>query len=311
MSDFRAYPLTLRARPVERVWGGQRLAHAGQPIGELWAIAEESAVESGPYQGVTLRQLAERYPTELLGRAALSARFPLLIKLLDCADWLSVQVHPDDEQASRLEGAGTLGKTEAWFILAAQPGARLIAGLDETLSPEALRQAILNGQVMEHVRYAEARPGDAFMMTAGTVHALGPGLFLYEVQQSSDVTYRIYDWDRPQTAGRALHLSQSAEVSRPAQAVSFPAQARAATGSQEVLRCDYFVLESLESAGEVIEGDTAGLSFHALTVVQGEAHLETAEQQVLSPYQSVLLPASLGKYRLSGQFKALISRLPV
>ncbi|MHA0036130.1 type I phosphomannose isomerase catalytic subunit [Deinococcus sp. PESE-13] len=302
-------PLQLRAKAVERVWGGQRLAESAQPVGELWAIGEDNVVAAGPFQGRTVADLAAEFPTELLGSAAQESRFPLLIKLLDCADWLSLQVHPNDEQAARLEGPGMLGKTEAWHILEAEPGARLIAGIASGTEPEDLRAAILAGQVIDRAVYREVSAGDSLMIPAGTVHALGPGLLLYEVQQSSDLTYRIYDWDRPATTGRALHLVQSAEVSRAVTAE--PRPLAAAAGAQEVLRCDYFVLERLTATGTSLERDTAGQSFHALTVIRGEAFLQVGEQSwPLQQYESVLLPASLGRYELSGDFEVLSSRLP-
>ena len=302
-------PLQLRAKAVERVWGGQRLAESAQPVGELWAIGEDNVVAAGPFQGRTVADLAAEFPTELLGSAAQESRFPLLIKLLNCADWLSLQVHPNDEQAARLEGPGMLGKTEAWHILEAEPGARLIAGISPETDPEDLRSDILAGQVIDRAVYAEVQAGDSLMIPAGTVHALGPGLLLYEVQQSSDLTYRIYDWDRPATAGRSLHLSQSAEVSRPVTAE--PRPLTAAVGSQELLRCHYFVLERLTEAGTALKRNTAGQSFHALTVIRGEATLQVGEQQwALQQYESVLLPAALGRYELSGDFEVLSSRLP-
>ncbi|MDO4244601.1 MAG: class I mannose-6-phosphate isomerase [Deinococcus sp.] len=302
-------PLHLHAMPVERVWGGQRLAETTKPIGELWAIGEENVVRGGSFEGRTVAQLAAEFPTELLGRAAQGDRFPLLIKLLDCADWLSLQVHPNDDQAAHLEGVGKLGKTEAWYILDAAPGARLIAGVAPHTSPEDLRYDILSGQVMNRAVYREVSPGDSLMIPAGTIHALGPGILLYEVQQSSDITYRIYDWDRPASAGRVLHLSQSAEVS---QAVTAELQHLSPVdGVQELLRCDYFVLERLTPGRTPLERDTAAHTFHALTVLRGEATLHVdGVAWTLNPYESVLVPAGLGRYALSGDFEVLSSRLP-
>ncbi|WP_278912602.1 type I phosphomannose isomerase catalytic subunit [Deinococcus wulumuqiensis] len=302
-------PLHLQVKPVERVWGGQRLAETSEPVGELWAIGEDNMIMAGPFQGRTVAQLAADFPADVLGRAAREDRFPLLIKLLDCADWLSLQVHPDDEQAARLEGPGMLGKTEAWHILDAAPGARLIAGIVPGTPAEDLRRDILAGQVINRAVYREVSAGDSLMIPAGTVHALGPGILLYEVQQSSDLTYRIYDWDRPASAGRALHLSQSAEVSRPVTAEPQPLSP--APGVQELLRCAYFVLERLASDHTPLERDTAAQSFHALTVIRGKATLHVhGASWTLKPYESVLLPAGLGCYTLNGDFEALSSRLP-
>lgn len=307
-------PLFPSAHPVERIWGGNRLAspHASSPIGELWIIDGNRPVQSGTWKGRTITDLAVSFPEALLGQGRDPSGFPLLIKLLDCADWLSVQVHPDDEAARRLEGPGLLGKTEAWHILEAAPGAQIIAGLQEDLELTALQDAIAQGQVMNHVVYQEVRTGDSVMIPAGTVHALGPGLLLYEVQQASDLTYRIHDWDRPATAGRSLHLSQSAQVARPHIARPQPHTLPEETGLRELLRCEYFVLEELRSLGNApIQQFTDGQSFHAITLTKGQATLELGgKAHTLGIYDSVLIPAAAPPYQLSGNFTALLSRLP-
>ncbi|MFK7601066.1 type I phosphomannose isomerase catalytic subunit [Deinococcus sp. SM5_A1] len=314
MSNPLTSPLPLESRLVERVWGGTRLISAGgdtsKKIGEAWVIGEDNHVSGGPHAGQTLAELTKQFPAELLGTRASGTRFPLLIKLLDCADWLSVQVHPDDAQAHALEGEGHLGKTEAWQVLDADAGAQIIAGIQEGTSQDTLNTAILAGKVMDHVAYAPVQAGDTFMIHAGTVHALGPGVFLYEVQQTSDLTYRIYDWDRPAAAGRTLHLEKSAEVSRPWPA---PAPPLSPTGDavQELTRCNYFVLERLNSKGGTLESDTAGQTFHVLTVTVGEAQVEAGgETWRLGQFESLLLPAAVGAYQLSGDFEMLRSSLP-
>lgn len=307
-------PLRLEPRLAARVWGGTRLGRGedGQPIGEAWVLHEDSRVRGGPHDGRTLGDLAAEFPAELLGTRARGERFPLLIKLLDCAEWLSVQVHPDDEQAARLVGPGELGKTEAWYILEARPGAQLIAGVREGTSPGELRSAILEGRVMEHAAYQPVGEGDTVFVPAGTLHALGPGLFLYEVQQTSDTTYRVYDWDRPASAGRALHLKESAEVTTTRPPQWRPAQPLEPGESRELLRSDYFVLEGLRCGPEPLERNTRGESFHALTVIQGHGTLHAAGETLpLAPLDTVLLPAGVGEYRLEGEsVQALVARLP-
>ncbi|QFP76020.1 type I phosphomannose isomerase catalytic subunit [Deinococcus sp. AJ005] len=307
-------PLPLESKLVERVWGGTRLIPEGgdhsKPIGEAWVIGEDNHVSGGPHAGQTLAELTKQFPAELLGTRASSTRFPLLIKLLDCADWLSVQVHPDDAQARMLEGEGHLGKTEAWQVLEADTGAQIIAGIKPDTTQDDLSEAILDGKVMDHVAYTPVQAGNTFMIPAGTVHALGPGVFLYEVQQTSDLTYRIYDWDRPAAAGRTLHLEKSAEVSRPWPA---PAAALPPAGDavQELTRCGYFLLERLNSKGSKLTGDTAGQTFHVLTVTVGEAQVEAGgETRRLGQFESLLLPAAVGTYQLSGNFQMLRSSLP-
>jgi mannose-6-phosphate isomerase len=193
------------------VWGGDRLRPGHYPTAEAWIVWEDDVIESGPLAGKTLGEAAKEYGTGLLGTKINShagTRFPVLIKLLDCAQWLSLQVHPNNELAAELEGPGQSGKTEAWHILAAEPEAKLIAGLQPNTPPEELAESIRKGTVIDHVQYVNVKPGDTVFVPAGTLHALGPGLLVYEVQQTSDWTYRVYDWGRPATEKRPLHIEK-------------------------------------------------------------------------------------------------------
>ena len=179
----RLYPLEPQYR--ERVWGGQRLKAADPPVGEAWVAFEESRVRAGAQAGRTVAELAGAHGARFLGREVAEAygpRFPLLVKLLDCADWLSVQVHPNDEQAERLVGAGEFGKTEAWHFIEAEPGATIYAGVKPGTTREALVEAIRQGRVLDVAQRVEARAGETVYIPAGTLHSLGPGLLLYEVQ---------------------------------------------------------------------------------------------------------------------------------
>jgi mannose-6-phosphate isomerase len=284
----------------QRVWGGQRLRPADPPIGEGWIIHEENQIQDGPQAGRTLADLTAEYGADLLGTVPLGRtgdRFPLLIKILDAADWLSVQVHPNDEQAVALQGQGHFGKTEAWHILEAAPGAQLIAGMQPGTTREALAEAIRAGTVTDLARYLKVVAGDTVFIEAGTVHALGPGLLLYEVQQTSDITYRVFDWNRPQSAGRALHIDQSLAVSNPAISgeVQSPPPATEAVGA--LVACPYFTLEQIVGRDEPIALATAGETFHALTVVEGTATLAgDGWQQQIGRFESVVVPASAGAY---------------
>lgn len=245
--------------------------------------------------------LAAQYPREMLGSEAPAGRFPLLIKLLDCQDWLSVQVHPNDEQARELVGPDENGKTEAWHVLDAEPGAQLIGGVDPGLSPSTLREAILSQDVSSLLHREDVAKGDTFLVRAGTVHALGPGLLIYEVQQTSDTTYRVYDWDRPASAGRALHLHESAQVAGVGLAERAPAPPSQEPGVHLLTRCEYFTLEQVRASGQAIQADTGKDQLHVLTVIQGRATLSTSvEQLILQPYDTVVIPAALGAYSLSG-----------
>jgi mannose-6-phosphate isomerase len=308
--------LQLTPQYHHRLWGGQHLqANPTNPIGEMWAVYEQNQIANGPLAGQALAEVSKQLGADLLGAkvfARTGSRFPLLIKLLDCADWLSVQVHPNDHQAIQLEGAGQFGKTEAWHILNAQPGAQVIAGVKPDTSPEALAQAIRGGMILEHMQYHTVEVGDTIFIPAGTVHALGPGLLLYEVQQTSDITYRVFDWNRPASAGRKLHIEQSVAVSDPnanGQLSHLPPLN--STDCQPLTKCDYFTLDII-AAETVMDFDTEQQSFHTLTVISGEVEATANDETLrLKPFETVVVPAGVGGYRLRPMSKARLLRARV
>lgn len=202
-----------------RVWGGRRLAErfgleTDEPIGEAWVVFDENKVASGPYAGRVLAEVLPELGEAFLGRAVVERygyRLPLLVKFLDTADWLSVQVHPDDAYARAHEAeSGWLGKAEAWVVLEAEPGAQIVYGVKRPVTRKELRAAALDGSILELLNFAPVRAGDVIYVPPGTIHALGPGLLVLEVQQRSDLTYRLYDYGR----GRALHLDRALDVAR-------------------------------------------------------------------------------------------------
>lgn len=284
------------------VWGGERLRPEHSPTAEAWVVWEGDMIEAGPLAGKTLGEVAEEYGDTLLGAKTTTrtgTRFPLLIKLLDCAQWLSLQVHPNNQLAAELEGEGQFGKTEAWHILDAEPEARLIAGLKPNTPSEQLAESIRNGSVIDHVQYVNVKEGDTVFMPAGTLHALGPGLLVYEVQQTSDWTYRVYDWGRPATEKRPLHIEKSIRVTRAD--FTAPITPPPATGDgtgHMLVECEYFTLEMLSAKSNTIELDTAGETFHAITVIEGKALLKAGEGEVeLGRFQTAVVPAQVGGYQ--------------
>lgn len=298
------------------VWGGDRLRPGHNPTAEAWVIWENDLIENGPLTGKTLGEAALEYGSALLGGkvvARTGTRFPLLIKILDCAQWLSLQVHPNDEQALQLEGPDQFGKTEAWHVLEAQPRAKLISGVKPGTNSTELADAIRDGVIIDYSQYAEVSQGDTIFMPAGTLHALGPGLLIYEVQQTSDWTYRVYDWGRPQTEKRRLHIEKSIQVTRPDFAASVIPIPSVSDGTGEiVVQCEYFTLELLSASLNAITLDTRGETFHAVTVIDGKARLVADEESIeLEKFQTALIPASVGKYRFQplGNCRALKSSL--
>ena len=266
-------------------------------------VWEEDVIESGELAGKTLGQAAEEFGESLLGAKVISrtgTRFPLLIKLLDCAQWLSLQVHPDDRLAVEMEGPNQFGKTEAWHILDAEPEARLVAGLKPGTAQAVVAESIRNGTIMDHVQYADIKQGDTIFMPAGTLHALGPGLLVYEVQETSDWTYRVYDWGRPATEKRPLHIEKSIRATRADLAAPITSMPQTGDGTRHTLvQCDYFTLELLASQTKPFDLNTNHESFHAITVITGQALLKTHNEQVeLEKFQTAVVSAQAGAYQL-------------
>ena len=302
----KLFPLEPQYR--ERVWGGQKLKAADPPVGEAWVAFEESRVRGGEHAGRTVAELAAEYGEPFLGREIFDSygtRFPLLVKLLDCADWLSVQVHPNDEQAERLVGPGEFGKSEAWHFIEAEPGATIYAGIKQGTSGKELEAAIREGRVLEVAERLEVKAGETVYIPAGTLHALGPGLLLYEVQQSSDTTYRVYDWDRPASAGRKLHIEESVAVTDPNKSVYVRPARRfeGAADAQFVACCPYFALEAVWLGGGCArEDDPEGDSFQVLTVTEGEVEVTCGEEAVrLGRFETALVAGFAGAYSLRAQ----------
>ncbi len=317
-------PLRLVPDLRPRVWGGSRLAALGrdpaatrEAIGEAWVVGEESVVAAGPLAGRALADLAAAHGEALLGRDGMAqarGRFPLLAKLIDARDWLSIQVHPDDAAAERLDGPGHLGKTEGWCILATDPGAQLIVGVRPRVDPARVRSAVLDGTLQDLLATVEVRPGDVVLLRAGTLHSIGPGVFLYEIQQSSDLTYRVSDWGRPASIGRPLHLEKALAALDPT-ALAIPrATALDPDDRLTAIACEKFVADLVAVRDEVAPMDTAGRSFHAITVVAGSVAVTgDGWLEPLGEFESMVVPAEVGAYEIrpaGGSARAVVARVP-
>ena len=302
-------PLRLEPQYRDYVWGGRLLRpQVSGPTAEAWVIYEEDRVASGAHAGKTLGELARAFPTELLGDHAMHhSRFPLLIKLLDCADWLSLQVHPNDEQARQLEGLDQNGKTEAWHVLRTEPEGAILCGFRPGTTMQTIQTALESKTILEHVERLKMQVGDTVLIRAGTAHALGPGLLIYEVQQTSDITYRVYDWDRPPSAARPLHVQQSLHVIDPALRSSVVSQPVLDVGSTATLaRSEYFHLRQIVAGPKPAQLDTGGQSFHALTALDGSLRVRGAGwEEELEKWQSLLIPARMGYYSVQADARTL------
>lgn len=305
------YPLQFEPILRRYLWGGRRLAEAlGKPLGEggdyaeSWEVCDrpgdQSVVANGPLRGATLGDLVRTRGDELLGRHAPKQRFPLLFKFLDAQKTLSVQVHPDDACAARLNPPD-LGKTEAWVVLDAQPGSLIYAGLKRGFDRAALERELARGTCELCLHRFEPKPGDCVFLPAGMVHAIGEGLLIAEIQQSSDVTYRLFDWNRVGADGRprALHIEQSLEVIDFSLGPGAP-QKPVTTDRPHVDRlveCDKFVLDRWTfSSPEPIGGDDR---CHLIAVLQGAVEIVGGQEtHRLAKGHTVLLPASVGAREL-------------
>ncbi len=311
-------PFSLAPEYRDYVWGGARLRPEIVPTAEAWIIYAGNRISSGPYAGRVLAELAEDFGTDLLGTRAVAQtgkRFPVLVKILDCAQWLSLQVHPNDEQAVKLEGEGFFGKTEAWHVLEAESNAKLIAGMKSNVTAEALADSIKNGTILASVQSVEVKEGDTLFMRPGTIHALGPGLLIYEVQQTSDLTYRVYDWGRPETETRKLHIDKALAVSNPNVTTSVLHAPQVNDGDVKTLtQCEYFKLETIFAEKKTIDLDSLGESFHGLTVIEGQIQVSAGGEReafVLNKFETLLIPAVCGAYQISPLTKSRVLKASV
>ncbi len=285
----------LRFWPIlkEDVWGGRRLEALGKhldgrrQVAESWEIADlgadQSVVVAGPHAGHTVRHLVRRHRSALLGPRAAVDQFPLLLKLLDAKRPLSVQVHPN----------GGAGKSEAWVVLEAEPGAVLYAGLRPDVTPASLRQALVDGRIADCLHAVHPRVGDVVFLPAGTVHALGAGLVVAELQPTSDITYRLYDWDRAGADGRrrALHVEEAlACIHWDRGPVPVLDPVSLGVGRERLVACDAFTLERWTLDEPTVVG--GGADCAVVLVVDGTVTL--AGDPVDRPVErgdSALIPA--------------------
>ncbi len=299
-------PLLLAPILKQARWGGARLGTrlgkeiaSGQSCAESWEAAdlidESSVIVGGSQDRRTLHDLLRHDTAALLGRHRGCSRFPLLCKFLDAADRLSVQVHPNDEYAAR-HGFSYGGKSEAWVILEADPGSQIYAGLRPGTDRDDLLNAIQAGTVADCLESQEVHPGDCFNIPAGTVHAIGEGILLAEIQQPSDITFRLFDWNRIDSTGRPrpLHISESLDCidfAAPAVRPTNPVRLSSSAGSvEQLLQTPQFEIRRHCGPGcSVFDDDDR---FHVLMVIEGSpsvtAGLESLE---LSAGRTVLLPA--------------------
>ncbi|MDR0296152.1 MAG: class I mannose-6-phosphate isomerase [Prevotellaceae bacterium] len=316
------YPLKFKPIAKEIVWGGSRLARllgkpfdAGKKIGESWELSgvqkSLSQVANGFLKGNNIEELVEIYMGELVGEKVyeqFGMEFPLLVKLIDATETLSVQVHPDDETAAQRHNA--YGKTEMWYVLDAAPDAGVYVGFNQPLGAHSFYEHTVKNTLPEQLNFEQVQPGDVFFIPAGSIHAIGKGVMLVEIQQTSDITYRVYDWGRehnPATA-REMHLDLAIDV------LNYTAQHDYKTSYLlkknnlvELVNCPYFITNLLEidsTAGRPLLGRD---SFVIYLCIEGALSVDClGMKETLRKGETLLVPACIADIHLKPEEKAKV-----
>ena len=297
---MKTYPIKFEGIYKERIWGGQLLAEIfnkslpqGVKIGESWELADlpedKSVIASGELAGMNIHQVLEKYPQEIMGDAQFKGNFPLLIKILDAQDVLSVQVHPDKDTCKRT-GKGD-PKDECWYIIKAQPGASIYKGLKDGVTKEHFAKAIEDGSVADLLVKIEVQPGECHMLPSGTAHAIGAGLLIAEIQLPSDTTYRVFDWNRVDDKGnpRQLHVEDALE------SIHFRQDASTLPVGTvgRIIDCDFFTVDKgHQAAGNECLIAAGGMKIIMIMDGSGEFAMADLEDVSYSAGDTILMPAS-------------------
>ncbi|OYU80839.1 MAG: mannose-6-phosphate isomerase [Flavobacterium sp. BFFFF1] len=311
---FMLYPMQFESILKERIWGGQKLnTLLNKPItseitGESWELStvkgDISIVANGENKGMPLTEVIEAAPEAILGKSVhqrFGTDFPLLFKYLDAREDLSIQVHPNDALAKKRHNS--FGKTEMWYVMQADPNARIIVGFKEKSSPEQYLTSLKDNSIISILDTIEAKKGDVFFLETGTVHAIGAGLVIAEIQQTSDITYRIYDFDRKDANGntRELHVDLALDAINYDVVQTQKQYARTPNQSNPVVDCPYFTTNFIPLDGKkqvAQDGD----SFRVFMCTEGSFSLDTGNGHYeYSTGDTVLLPAAIESYTMEGK----------
>jgi mannose-6-phosphate isomerase len=310
----KLYPLLLEPMFVPRPWGARDLAPffppdkiGGEPIGEVWLTGDECRVTNGPLAGKTLAEVTREFRRELVGDAAPDPqRFPLLVKFLFPREKLSVQVHPDDEAARR---AGLpCGKTECWYVLAAEPGAQIALGLKPGTTRAQFEQAIRETRAEELLNWMEIHQGEMIYVEAGTVHTIGPGSVLLETQQNSDTTYRLYDYGRP----RELHVREGLAAVKEETAAGKVIIKDFEDGWSQLISSPCFVVEKHQKKGRDVSAGLMSGSSGGWTTVEvvvglngaGVVEVKGSDPVRFTSGEAVVVPASISDFWIKPRWEA-------
>ena len=313
-------PIKLQSVFKEIIWGGNRLKTDYNKKSDLSNIAESweltvrddgmNTIVGGEFDGITMQEYINENGFEVVSSKALD-RFPLLIKFIDAEDNLSIQVHPDD--AYGMAKANSLGKTEMWYIIDAKPGAKLVYGLKPTSTLESLKLAIQNGTVEDELNYVDVKKGDVFFIPSGLVHAIGAGILLAEIQQNSNITYRVYDYNRLGKDGkpRELHVEDALNVivNRSESEIDKIRFSTNVKNDNTLACCEFFNVKKFFVDGHC-EFSANAESFHSILCLDGNGEIEyQGERFPVCKGDSYFIPAGIGTYCVNGNLEIIISRI--
>lgn len=307
------YPIKFNPILKERLWGGTKLKTLfNKPIetditGESWEVSavkgDISVVANGDFAGKSLQELIDLYPNELLGKHVyekFGADFPILIKFIDAREDLSIQVHPNDELAKKRHNS--FGKTEMWYVMQADEGAELIVGFNKDVSKEEYQQLLDNEQLTEIMNYEKVTEGDTFFINTGKVHAIGGGIIIAEIQQTSDITYRVYDFNRKDKNGnlRELHTEQALDAIDYQKKDDFKVTySKSNNYTNEMVNCPYFITNYLKLTENFEKEIGSQDSFHIYMCVKGSGVISDGKTELtVNQGETVLFPASCGKLQV-------------
>lgn len=313
--DTQLYPLVFEPILQDRIWGGTKLKTVlgknnlpTDTTGESWELSavegNVSLVKNGPFAGKPLTELLEKYPAEMLGSKVhekFGTQFPLLFKFLDAREDLSIQVHPNDELAKKRHNS--FGKTEMWYVMQADQDARIIVGFKHKSSPEQYLQHLENKNLIEILNEVKVKEGDVFFLETGTIHAIGAGIMIAEIQQTSDITYRIYDWDRVDANGksRELHVEQALDAMNYNTTETQKHYSKSLNTSNTMVDCPYFTTNYLPLDGTTGVEKTAE-SFTVYICTDGEFTIDRqGETYSFKKGDTVLVPAGIKAFTLIGK----------
>jgi len=318
MESIKLYPLQFEPILKERIWGGTKLkTFLNKPIisnitGESWEIStvenDVSVVVNGSLKGKSLIELINEFPEAVLGTkvyAQFGKQFPLLFKYLDAREDLSIQLHPNNELAKKRHNS--FGKTEMWYVMQADTDARLILGFKEKSSPEEYVKNLNNKTLLTILDTKKVKQGDVFMLDTGTIHAIGAGTLIAEIQQTSDITYRVYDFDRVDTNGnkRELHIDLALEALNYKKIQAQRFYSKIENVSNEVVNCKYFTTNFIPLYGKT-ENHKNQNSFTVYMCVDGDFQLTVDHESfTYKKGDTLLIPAALTDFQLSGKASIL------